>query len=248
MFTMEISQNGKVINMFSPEVVKSSICSKKTLGIIQEMLLGVVEKGTGSAVKSDVIRIAGKTGTAQLASGGVYRTSGHQVSFCGYFPAENPLYSCIVVIRRPRIGYPSGGTMSGGVVKSVAEKIYANHMAFDIRKQPVDSTAVLLPPVKNGDVQAAKKVLKKFRVKTDEEAWTSWILAEAGQEKLKIKDLPVEEGLVPRVTGMGAKDAIYLLESTGLQVTLSGVGKVSAQSIAAGQKIVPGQTVHLTLK
>ncbi|MCC8153811.1 MAG: PASTA domain-containing protein [Tannerellaceae bacterium] len=249
MFTKEIKHNGKVVKTFSPEVVKSSICSKKTLDIIHDMLLGVVEKGTGTAVKSDAIRIAGKTGTAQIASGGVYRTAGHQVSFCGYFPADDPLYSCIVVIRRPRIGYPSGGTMSGGVVKTVAEKIYANHMVFDIRKQPVDSTAVLVPPVKNGDMQAVEKVLKKFKVKTsDEDVNSSWILAEANEEKIKLKDIPLEEGVVPRVTGMGVKDAVYLLENAGLQVTLSGVGKVTSQSVAAGQKITRGQTIHLTLK
>lgn len=248
MFTKEISKNGKTVKTFSPEVVKSSICSKKTLQIIHDMLLGVVEKGTGTAVRSDAIRIAGKTGTAQIASGGVYRTAGHQVSFCGYFPADEPLYSCIVVIRRPRIGYPSGGTMSGGVVKTVAEKIYANHMTFDIRKHPADSTAVPVPPAKNGDMQALEKALKKFKIKTDdEEADTRWVIAEANGEKIKLKDIEIKQGVVPRVTSMGAKDAVFLMESAGLQVHLSGVGKVVKQSIPAGQKVTSGQTVSLTL-
>ena len=96
MFTKEILHNGKTVQSFSTEVINSSICSDHTLALIKDMLLGVVEKGTGKAVHSDIVRIAGKTGTAQIATGGVYRTSGHQVSFCGYFPADHPKYSCIV--------------------------------------------------------------------------------------------------------------------------------------------------------
>ena len=145
MFTKEILHNGKTVQSFSTEVINSSICSDHTLALIKDMLLGVVEKGTGKAVHSDIVRIAGKTGTAQIATGGVYRASGHQVSFCGYFPADHPKYSCIVVIRRPRIGYPSGGTMSGGVVRAIAEKIYASHMSFDVRDMERDSMAVMVP-------------------------------------------------------------------------------------------------------
>ncbi|MCC8094267.1 MAG: transpeptidase family protein [Tannerellaceae bacterium] len=249
MFTKEILENGKTVQSFSSEVIKPSICSKKTLDIIKEMLIGVVEEGTGSAVRSDAIRIAGKTGTAQIASGGVYRTSGHQVSFCGYFPADEPQYSCIVVIRRPRIGYPSGGTMSGVVVKNIAEKVYSNHMAFDIRKLPVDSTAVLQPVPKAGDLKALDKVLSKFRLKTDRDSVeTNWVLAESGAGTLKLKDIPQQEGLVPRVIGMGAKDAVFLMESAGLQVSLRGMGRVTSQSISPGQRATKGQTVNLVLK
>ena len=89
-FTKEILHNGKTVQSFSTEVVRESICSERTLNMIKDMLLGVVEKGTGKAVHSDFVRIAGKTGTAQIASGGVYRQAGHQVAFCGYFPADEP--------------------------------------------------------------------------------------------------------------------------------------------------------------
>ncbi|MDL2255491.1 PASTA domain-containing protein [Parabacteroides sp. OttesenSCG-928-K15] len=250
-FTREITKNNKVIQKFSPEVVIPSICSKKTLAIIQDMLVGVVEKGTGGAVKSEMMPIAGKTGTAQIASGGVYRTSGHQVSFCGYFPADKPQYSCIVVIRRPNIGYPSGGTMSGAVVKNIAEKIYAHQMTFDLRKIDRDSTAVMTPEVKGGDRKAIEQVLRRLEVKADAgNVETNWIAASAQEDKTEVvlKDLTLQEGLVPRVTGMGAKDAVYLMEKVGLQVNISGTGKVVSQSIQPGQRIVKGQTVSLTLK
>ena len=251
MFTKEIMHNGKTVQSFSTEVLKSSICSDKTLEIIKDMLLGVVEKGTGKAVHSDIIRIAGKTGTAQIASGGVYRTSGHQVAFCGYFPADEPKYSCIVVIRRPRIGYPSGGTMSGGVVKAIAEKVYASHMSFDVRDMERDSLAVILPAAKNGNLEALENVLDKLDVDANTDSLeTKWVVAkrEEGEEELYLRDLTIREGLVPNVIGMGAKDAVFLLESAGLRVVLDGMGRVSAQSMGAGTRIAKGQSIRLTLR
>lgn len=251
MFTKEIQKNGKAVQNFSSEIIIPSICSQNTLDIIQDMLLGVVEKGTGAAVQSPAVRIAGKTGTAQIASGGVYRTSGHQVSFCGYFPADEPKYSCIVVIRRPRIGYPSGGTMSGGVVKSIAEKIYATHTVVDVRKMEQDSTAVMLPAVKSGDWQALEDILDKLDVKYDSDSVsTTWVSSDFEKEdvRLALMDVAIREGMVPRVIGMGARDAVYLMEKAGLQVTISGSGRVVSQSVSPGQKAVKGQTVLLTLK
>lgn len=249
MFTKSIMHNGNVVKEFSTEVVKQSICSDKTLAIIKSMLLGVVEQGTGKAVYSDIVRIAGKTGTAQIATGGVYRTSGHQVAFCGYFPADEPKYSCIVVIRRPRIGYPSGGTMPGGVVKSIAEKIYASHMSFDVREMEVDSLAVRLPRAKGGSLKALENVLDKLDIDMDADSLeTKWVRAETDSLSVKLRDVNIREGLVPSVVGMGAKDAVFLLENAGLKVSLSGLGRVASQSISAGQRAVKGQTVSLTLK
>lgn len=250
-FTKEIIKDGKTIQHFSPEVIKESICSDSTLAIIQDMLLGVVEKGTGKAVHSDIIRIAGKTGTAQIASGGVYRTSGHQVAFCGYFPADNPKYSCIVVIRRPRIGYPSGGTMSGGVVKAVAEKIYASYMLYDVREMERDSLAVPLPQVKGGNREAVESVLDELDIPTDADSLeTIWTFTRLSQDstKIELRNLEIHDGTVPRVIGMGAKDAVYLMEKAGLRVSLSGVGRVVSQSVSPGGKVHKGQTVLLTLR
>ncbi|WP_080905496.1 penicillin-binding protein [Parabacteroides sp. Marseille-P3160] len=251
MFTKEIQKNGKTIEKFSPTVIKSTICTSHTLAIIKNMLLGVVENGTGKAVYSDVIRIAGKTGTAQIATGGSYTASGksHQVSFCGYFPADNPLYSCIVVIRRPRIGYPSGGTMSGAVVKTIAERIFASRMPSDIKKMERDSMAVLLPHAKGGETSALKKVLGKLRIDFNADSVESdWVMVKRDSLELQLRDVPLNKGLVPNVVGMGAKDAVYVMESAGLRVSLSGMGKVTSQTLPPGHRVVRGQTVGLTLK
>lgn len=250
-FTKEIMHNGKVVQSFTTEVIRESICSEQTLNIVKDMLLGVVEKGTGRAVHSDFVRIAGKTGTAQIASGGVYKKAGHQVAFCGYFPADEPKYSCIVVIRQPRNGYPSGGTMSGGVVKSIAEKVHASHLSFDISDMEKDSLAVTLPLPKAGERDALEYVLDQLDIEVDNDSIeTKWVKTERKEDRgdVTLKDIPIRQGLVPSVVGMGAKDAVYLLESVGLQVSLNGMGRVSAQSISPGTRVSKGQIVSLTLK
>lgn len=250
-FVKEILHRGKSVRSFSPEVLNPAICSERILHIIQDMLLGVVEVGTGKAVHSDIIQIAGKTGTAQIASGGVYKQAGHQVAFAGYFPAEKPMYSCIVVIRQPRIGYPSGGTMSGGVVKAIAEKIYSSHIAIPVKEMPLDSTAIHLPTVKTGEKQALKYVLGELNIGLDSDSvHTQWVKAnrDTAKHNIGLEDIRIIDGLIPSVYGMGAKDAVYLLESLGLRVTLSGFGKVTAQSIRPGTRISKGQTILLTLK
>ncbi|MDR1200506.1 MAG: PASTA domain-containing protein [Tannerellaceae bacterium] len=249
MFTKEILKNGETVHRFSTEVVKSSICSDRTLRIIQGMLEGVVEKGTGKPAYSNAIKIAGKTGTAQIAEGGSYQGSGHQVSFAGYFPADDPEFSCMVLIRRPRIGYPSGGTMSGAVVKSIAEKISANRMRYDIREIKTDSLAVPIPTPKAGDVQALRQVLRKLDIKAaSNHVESSWVLAKANDTQIELDNISVRKGLVPRVVGMGAKDAVYLLENAGLKVELTGLGQVIKQSIQPGAQVLKGQTITITLQ
>ncbi|MDR1381246.1 MAG: transpeptidase family protein [Tannerella sp.] len=259
MFVRDIMKNGKVVKHFEPEVIIPAICSERTLEIVRDMLYNVVNyrdptparrHGTGSVARSDVITIAGKTGTAQIASGGVYKTAGHHVSFCGYFPSEAPLYSCIVVISRPRVGFPSGGSMCGPVVREIAEKVYANCMVFDMKKAPEDSLKIAFPSVKNGRYDALKNVADEFRIKINAKGSKgddTYVAAKGNGEGLAIRELPLVENLVPDVTGMGAKDAVYALESCGLRVSLSGKGHVTSQSVAKGSRATPGQTVVLKL-
>ena len=261
MFVKDILKNGKEVKSFSPKVVIPEICSERTLKIIQDMLYNVVNyrdpsperrDGTGRPAKSDVITIAGKTGTAQISAGkeGYSRSAGnHNVTFCGYFPYENPRYTCIVVITRPRVGLPSGGLMCGTVVKDIAEKIYAS-TALDMNKMLVDSAKVIYPGVKNGDYAALKNVTKKLDIKTfnDNSVKSQYVVTSKDDRGVSLKDLPHTENLVPNVVGMGAKDAVYALENCGLKVTISGHGRVVSQSIKDGSRIVPGQAVTLTLK
>ncbi|MBP5260356.1 MAG: transpeptidase family protein [Paludibacteraceae bacterium] len=121
-------RDGDTIRTFPTEVVNQQICQPKTLGEIQSMLRRVVTHGTAKAVNTPLFEIAGKTGTSQIQTGGQKLTGEdgrpkHNITFCGYFPADHPEYSCIVYIRRPRVS--SAGRICGGVFRTVAERAYA---------------------------------------------------------------------------------------------------------------------------
>ncbi|MDR0995043.1 MAG: transpeptidase family protein [Tannerella sp.] len=248
-FVTDILKDGKEVESFGPEVVRSSICSAKTLHTIQGILENVVKYGTGKPAYSHFVQIAGKTGTAQIAHGGHFQGNGHYVSFAGYFPADKPEYSCIAVIRQPKRGYPSGGSMSGSVVKEIAEGIYAQRWRIAVDKMPVDSLAVTLPSPKAGNAEALSEVLDALDVPVaDKGLHSPWALAAPVDGEVGLSDINLHAGLVPRVLGMGAKDAVYLLESAGLRVSLDGQGRVTAQSAPPGSRFVKGQTVRLTLR
>ncbi len=252
-FVKEILKNGSVEEKRKPEVIKKEICSSKTLKLIQQMLLGVVEGegGTGGVVRSQHVRIAGKTGTAQISQGAAgYKGAGlsHQVSFCGYFPFENPEYSCIVVIRKPRNGYPSGGVMSGGVFKRIAEEVNARKNHLKPKDMPKDTLHPVVPGVRAGMFSPTEYILGKLDVSYQEDVRTEWVSAELQDNEVKVSDRKIIDNLVPNVVGMGAKDAVYLLEKQGLMVSLSGSGIVRGQTVAPGTQVVRGQTVGLTLR
>ena len=249
MFTKEIQKEGKTVKRFTTETIRNSICSSETLHLIRKMMVDVVVIGTGKSFRSETVTIAGKTGTAQIASGGSYSGT-HNLSFCGYFPADNPQYTCIVVIRHPRRGVISGA-MAGNVFKTIAETIYSHQTKIDLRKMTIDSTGVKIPAVKNGDTKALRYVLDGLKIKNNTKQINAvYAISNNRQEngQLEFKALTVQEGLVPNVVGMGAKDAIYTLEKSGLRVSFTGRGQVVSQSVAPGQLVVKGQTVSIVLK
>ena len=249
-FTKEIKKDDKTIKRFTTETIIPSICSNETLKIIREMLVNVVEEGTGKQFRSDAVPFAGKTGTAQIATAGGYSSAHHNLSFCGYFPADRPQYSCIVVIRRPRYGEPSGA-MPGSVFKTIAEKVYSHQTNIELRAMTSDSARVVIPAVKNGDTKALRYVLDELKIRNNtRQIKTEYARNEnnPGNGEIELQELIVQEGLVPNVVGMGAKDAVYALEKSGLRVSVSGKGRVVSQSVSPGQRAVRGQTVAVVLR
>lgn len=256
-FVEKIYQDKQVYQHFAPEVLNSKICSKKTLVDIRAMLENVVDKGTGSAVKSLFFPIAGKTGTAVLSKGASgYRAGGknYQVSFCGYFPADRPKYSAIVVIRDPQLGYASGGVMAGGVFKKIAEQIYAREMWLNQGGQMQNALSEsVLPPVKNGLQAPTMYVMDKLRIPYDNSALAEAqdypvISTRAGDNNtVLLEPRKLIDNLVPNVLGMGARDAVLLLEQWGLNVRLRGQGRVVQQSLRAGTQFRPGQEIVIRL-
>ena len=257
-FVKAAVKNGEVVEEYPTEIINPKICSDRTLSQIRTILERVVSHGLAKPAGSKQFPVAGKTGTAQISQGAAGYKSGrvnYLVSFCGYFPADNPKYSCIVSIQKP--GLPaSGGLMAGSVFGKIAERVYAKDLRYEL-KNAIDSTTNVIPAVKAGEMKEALYVLDELNVPVQREGeWngsTVWghpsesptaVLLNAGSTDLQKK----EDNRVPNVIGMGAKDAVFLLEEKGLRVRLSGVGKVRRQSLPHGSHFTKGQTVLLTLR
>lgn len=243
---------GDVIYKREPEVVKSKICTSATLKAVREALLDVVEHGTArtewkkdgtinrQGVKSRKLKIAGKTGTAQRYDHGTYIGTGHYVSFAGFFPADNPQYTGIVVIDvRPGSGnpQPGGGYMAGPVFRNFAEQVYALSCTRKVKEIEADSVGLsrggMMPQVKRGPEATTASVLDDLDL--DLSAPTADITN-------------VTKGQVPNVKGMGAADALYMLEAAGLRVSVRGHGMVEQQSLSPGSSCQQGTSITIYLK
>ena len=253
-FVKSIVKDGQVIQDIPTEVLNPAIASPKTIEQIQMILEKVVSEGLGKKAGSKQFHVSGKTGTAQVSQGaGGYKTGTMQylVSFCGYFPSEEPKYSCIVAIQKS--GLPaSGGLMAGSVFSEIAERVYAKHLAQDL-KEAKDSTSILTPDVKNGDLAETRYVLDEINTQVtgvdnkrkNKPIWGS--VSHQPNQSISLNPKEMDEKRVPSVIGMGAKDAVFLLESLGLKVHLAGMGKVKSQSIPAGNTLHKGRTIQLRL-
>lgn len=245
----EIRNFGKVEQKFTPMVVKDQIASKTTIAAARTMLEAVVENGTGKNLKSDQYTAAGKTGTAQVANDrfGYKESMRYRASFAGYFPADNPKYSCIVVIVNPKKGLYYGSYVAGPVFKEIADKVYASIINPALEEEKKESAPRYLV-LKNGAHEPTLEVLKLLDAdyrELDQDA--EWVSAEADSTRVTISALTVNRQKVPKVTGMGLQDAMYLLENAGLRVVPVGKGKVKRQSIPAGSTAHKNQQIVIEL-
>ena len=252
-----VVKDGDIVYERKPEVINSSICKSSTIKAIRHALEGVVDRGTAATqwygngnvlregAKSKKLKIAGKTGTAQRYANGSYSGNGHYVSFAGYFPADDPQYTCIVVIdARPggNFGRPGGGYMAGPVFRNFAEQVYARSCSRKLKEIEADSANIAqygaLPKAKRGPQGATSEVIDELGLGKQ-------------RDMLNFQEVELgsaQPGRVPNVIGMGAIDAVYMLESVGLRVTVVGKGAVTSQSMTAGSICSKGQTISITLK
>ncbi|WP_421944616.1 penicillin-binding protein [Pedobacter sp.] len=248
-FVKEVRRLGNPIEQFKARVINDKICSDVTLSKIKKMLEGVVTEGSGKQiVYNPLYKIAGKTGTAQVADAnkGYRANKQYQASFVGYFPADKPKYSMIVVINDPKGAY-YGALVSGPVFREIADRIYASDMQMynDVPAALVGNTGN--PPTKAGQSKATQKVYKAFGFKplfASKSEYYNTIDTSAGtifQENNERK------GVMPNVSGMGLKDALYLLGNAGLKTRVTGSGKVIRQSVQAGVKVGKGLLVDIQL-
>jgi Cell division protein FtsI/penicillin-binding protein 2 len=242
----QLIKGGKTMKDIEAEVVNPQMCKETTLKQIHEMLIDVIEEGTAKVVASDYFDIAGKTGTAQIASGGAY--GGYYVSFCGYFPADEPLYTIFVGLRKPK-GVPSGGGMAGMVFKNIAEQTYVRKVQLTVEDCKVDSTLQKYPALKNGNWEHSRTVLHALNFPSGEpQEAADWVKVKQDSIAYQPQALALNKSLIPDVRGMGARDALYLLEEAGLRVNLIGAGKVVSQSFPPGQKLTRGTTISITMR
>jgi cell division protein FtsI (penicillin-binding protein 3) len=247
-FVTEVLRNGSVIRSFDREVIVNSIASSSTIRKAKKMMEGVVEHGTATNLKNANYKIAGKTGTAQIAKGkSGYRQAGlsYQASFCGYFPAENPLYSCIVVVNAPSNGVYYGNLVAGAVFKEISDKVYATSFFRDYKSK--DEVKPSAPEAGNGYRADINEVLRNLDLKYRRTSDNEWVATRESGDTVRLAAVKLEKGLVPDVRGMSLRDAVYLLENAGLQVRYSGKGKVRRQSPEHGSRYFEGTTVSLEM-
>jgi cell division protein FtsI (penicillin-binding protein 3) len=254
-FVKQFVKDGVVIRETKPEVINKQIAKPQTVKMMQTILEHVVSQGLGRKAGSRSFKVAGKTGTAQVSQGGAGYKSGQMwywLSFVGFFPADNPRYSCIVCLKKP--GLPaSGGGMAGVVFHHISEGVMARYLKSRV-EDACDENSVLVPEVKDGNMLAADYVLKQLDIDV-RGGWGGsyadeapiWGKALTAQDGVQLSEQRVSSHVMPDVTGMGARDAIYMLESRGIKVKINGVGRVKSQSIPSGRGIEDGMQCELVL-
>jgi cell division protein FtsI (penicillin-binding protein 3) len=251
-----IEHYGEVVKEFSPKTVRRSIADKNTLVKARELLEAVVaDGGTAERIRPKHFSIAGKTGTAQLNYHKFKSNKSgirHQAAFCGFFPANRPVYSCIVVISEPKRGGYHGAEVAAPVFREIADKCFAMkanlHPPINAQPKPKLATTAL-PTIHAGTKKDLESSLRWLGLNWFEEGKiTDWMVLKAEHDSLRLHSRFVDDKTVPSVVGMGLKDAIYLLENRGCKVKISGVGKVRSQSLAPGTKANGNTTVVLYLE
>jgi len=250
-FVTAILRNGSVVKSYGTEVIVNSIASRSTIRKARDMMEGVVQHGTATNLKNAEYRIAGKTGTAQIAMDKRgYRQGSrisYQASFVGYFPAENPLYSCIVVVNAPSNGVYYGNVVAGSVFKEISDKVYATTFFRDYRREDRKELTASAPEAGNGFRADINRVLGDLDVRFKKTSKEDWVATRENGDTIRLVGVELKKGLVPDVRGMSLRDAIYLLENAGLKVRYSGKGKVLRQSPEHGARIWEGSVVSLDM-
>lgn len=252
-----IEQDGKIIKSYPIKIMNPKVCSEEVAKQLQNMMEGVVLRGTAHELKSDFYSYAGKTGTAVAANdkrGYLAGGKSYRASFCGYFPAQNPKYSCFVLISRPRKENYYASKVALPVFKEIADKVYAN--ALNLHRelkfsQPLFSEE--MPRITRSEKADIKTILDQIKLSSHfhndsiHEDESDWVIGGSQDYSMALQPVLIPGSMVPDVRGMGARDAVYLLESKGIKVELSGFGKVKKQSVTPGQSLRVTKFIQLQL-
>ena len=244
----EVRRGSKIEEKFEPEVLKKSICSKSTLEAVRKLLEGVVDHGTAENIKTDLYKIAGKTGTTQKAVDGHYQRGVYQASFVGYFPADNPKYTCYVLIDEPSNGVFYGSSVAAPVFRKIADQVFSmdRELSRPFREE-FSNNQTKNPVTRIVNQQNAELVYNKLDISTPSQPESRWVQAQREGAMVKFRPMSLKPGIMPDVRGMSSRDALTLLENHGLKVVLKGSGKVRSQSLEAGRRFSQLQQITLEL-
>lgn len=247
MIVKGIMEADKEVELFETEIINERIASKETLRKVQMMMEGVVERGTASNINHSMYKIAGKTGTAKKAKNGRY-VKEYYTSFAGYFPAEAPRYSCIVVIDNPKGYQIYGSDVSAPVFKEIADKIYSLELDMhEVKMANAEAESGVFPHIRSGNQEELSMICNALGISNHSKSDQEWVKTEVIADAVYWKGNPVTYEVVPDVRGMTLRDAIYVLENVGLEVKTSGRGRVSTQSMTPGGKVKKGSTIKLQM-
>ena len=256
MFVKEVREKGQVTHVYEPEVLNPAIAKPETIKQARKLLEGVVQNGTAKNMKNTVYQVAGKTGTAQVANDGKYKGDKltYQASFVGYFPADKPRYTCIVIVNAPSNDVYYGGLVAGPIFKQIADRVYATELDIHESVNSFSPLVKELPEVMKGltaPTLAAAKMLHQPLNGNGTLGTSDFVSVTTAGQLLQANGANPEErlsqGVMPDLRGMNATDAIFLLENHSIRVRVKGVGAVIKQSVAPGEKIPVSNEVTLEL-
>lgn len=231
---------------FSTEVIVGKICSGKTLNKLKMMLEGVVENGTAKGIRGTHYRIAGKTGTAQILENGRY-TKKYITSFVGYFPAHEPKYSAIVLIKNPRGWHQYGSNVAAPVFKEIADNIYSRDINLHLAMEKKYVEPGIFPVIRAGNQEELTMLCNELGISNHSSSEEDWVRTSIKGNSINWRKNTIGQGIVPDVQGMTFRDALYLLEQSGLTVIYEGKGRVVSQSLTAGRKVSKGDRIYIQL-
>ena len=249
-FVSKLKRNGRIIELNKTEVINPAICGRSNIEQIIPLMIDVVENGTATNIKSSQYSIAGKTGTCQInywkRKEGELKS--YNASFVGFFPANNPKYSCIVVINDPKENGFYGATVAAPVFKEIADKVFAYDL--ELHKVFISEKNNNLPYTKNGNNRDVQIVFNELDIPFDADN-SNWIIANAKKDKVLLKARKIEEdlksGFIPDLRGMAIQDVLFLLENSGVEIHFSGKGTIKKQSIEKGERFKTGSKIILEL-
>jgi cell division protein FtsI (penicillin-binding protein 3) len=246
----QISRGNTIERKYKTETLKRNIASNKTIKQLQELLQGVVDNGTAGNIATETYAIAGKTGTAQKLENGRY-TQKYYTSFVGYFPANQPKYSAIVVIDSPKGFNAYGGDVCAPVFKEIADKIYAQDMNLQLKENQKNRVQKVnngeFPYIRAGKAEELQMICNSMGISNHYAGNETWVQSSISNKSIEWVSNAVDKPVVPDVTGMTLRDALYILENKGLRVEFSGSGRVSSQSLSKGTTYKNDQIIKLSL-